>query len=284
MIDLMDYEIIQEQDVNNTAYDSAVIVKDFDPTNFTPPAEGDLLILTSGDINITDNFDTLDLGAEINNIHFEYAELRVVTGKPASTVSVTGLTFGLNDIKRALGAADISNNKVTTRLYFKPEDYENVTILIHKPNGWIACVMNKTLSTGGLSITTTKRATGKMALTFTAFRSIKNKTKPEIDYYFFPNAENGITITAQPENKSVTAGTAASFTVTATGATSYQWQVQTPTDSVFTDISGETTATLSLETTDVTVDANGNRYRCKLSNSSGSRFTVPALLTVSAGV
>ena len=90
MINLMDYELVQLSDINGTVYDSGVIVKDFDPTNFTPPAEGDLLFLSSGDISINDNVDTLDLGADLNSIHFEYAELRVVTGKPAATVTVTG--------------------------------------------------------------------------------------------------------------------------------------------------------------------------------------------------
>lgn len=280
MIDLMDYEIIQESDVNNTGYDSAVIVKDFDPTNFVAPAEGDLLLLTTGDITINDNIETLDLGADLNNIHFEYKELRVVTGKSASTVTLTGATFDAAAIKRSLGAADINGNKVETRLYLKSTDYENITILIHKPNGWIACVMRNTLSTGGLSITTSKKAISKSAITFTAFRSINDKTKPEIDYYFFPNSESGITITEQPASVSVEAGTAAEFSVTATGATGYQWQMQSPTDAVFVDISGETTSTLELSTSDVTLDANGNRYRCKLTNSSGARYTIPAVLTV----
>ena len=39
MINLMDYELVQLSDINGTVYDSGVIVKDFDPTNFTPPAE-----------------------------------------------------------------------------------------------------------------------------------------------------------------------------------------------------------------------------------------------------
>lgn len=280
-VNLMDYEIVQESDINGAVYDSAVIVKDFDPTNFTPPAEGDLLFLSKGDINISDNFDTLDLGAEINGIHFEYAELRVVTGKPAATVTVTGASFGINDVKRALGAADVSSNKITTRLYLKPTDYENMTILMRRPDKtWIACVMNKALSTGGLSITTRKRGIGDNALTFTAFRSINDKTKSEIEYYFFPGSSNDITITAQPESKTVVEGTATSFSVTATGATGYQWQVQTPTDVGFVDISGKTSATLSLETTDVTDEANGNRYRCKLTSATGAAYTVPAMLTV----
>lgn len=284
MIDLMDYEIVQESDVNSTAFDTAVIVKDFDPENFTPPAEGDLLMLTTGDVSINDSFDMLDLGADLNGVHFVYKEFQVVTGKPASTLTLTGASFDITDVKRALAAADIDGNQIKTRLVLKATDFENITVLIHKKSGWIACVMRNTLSTGGLAISTSKRGIGKNALTFTAYRSINDKTKPEIDYYFFSTGNNSVVISEQPENVAVAEGTATSFSVTATGATSYQWQVQTPTDKGFVNISGATSTTLSLAASDVTDEANGNRYRCKLTNSEGSAYTVPAVLTVTDGV
>lgn len=288
VLNLMDFDILQEQDFDAMTFDSGIIVKDFDPTNFVMPSEGDVSLVTSGDININDNVRRVDLGEDVNNIHFVYAELQVVTGKDAATITVTGLKFGAEDIRRALGAADIDSQderKVVTRLYYKDTDFENLAFIMHRVDGGYAiAVMTKALSTGGLSITATKGGKGRMALTFTGFRSIKAKTKGEIEYYISAGSESGITITAQPQNVTVTAGTAAEFSVTATGATSYQWQVQTPTDSVFIDISGETTNELELSTSDVTVDADGNRYRCKLTNSSGSRYTIPATLTVTTGV
>ena len=288
MVDLMDFDVLQEEDFQAMTFDSGIIVKDFDPTNFVMPSEGDVSLVTSGDINVTDNVTRADLGEDVNNIHFVYAELQVVTGKDAATITITGLKFGTEDIRRALGAADIDTQderKVTTRLYYKETDFENLTFIMHKlDGGYVAVVMNKALSTGGLSITATKGGKGRMALTFTGFRSIKDKTKGEIDYYIAAGGENGISITAQPGNVTVTAGTATSFSVTATGATGYQWQVQTPTDVGFVDISGKTSATLSLAAADVTAEADGNRYRCKLSNSSGARYTIPAMLTVTTGV
>ena len=288
MVDLMDFDILQEEDFQAMTFDSGIIVKDFDPTNFVMPSEGDVSLVTSGDINVTDNVTRADLGEDVNNIHFVYAELQVVTGKDAATITITGLKFGTEDIRRALGAADIDTQderKVTTRLYYKETDFENLTFIMHKlDGGYVAVVMNKALSTGGLSITATKGGKGRMALTFTGFRSIKDKTKGEIDYYIAAGGENGISITAQPGNVTVTAGTATEFEVTATGATGYQWQVQTVTDVGFVDISGETSSTLSLAAADVTSEADGNRYRCKLSNSSGARYTIPAMLTVTTGV
>ena len=288
MLNLMDFEIISKADFDSMVFDSGVIVKDLDMSNFTMPGEGDILLVTSGDISVDDNVTRLDLGEDVNGIHFVYAELQVVTGKAAATIAVTSLKFGTDDIKRALGAADIDtvdSRKITTRLYYKDTDFENLGFIMHRVDGgYVVMIMPKALSTGGLAITATKGGKGKQNLTFTGFRSINAKAKGELEYYVITGSQSGIDITAQPANVTVEAGTATSFSVTATGATGYQWQVQTVTDVGFVDISGETSSTLELAAADVTAEADGNRYRCKLSNSSGARYTIPAMLTVTTGV
>ena len=288
MVNLMDFDILQESDFNGMVFDSGILVKDFDPDNYVMPSEGDVSVVTSGDITVNDGVTSVNLGDDVNNIFFNYLELQVVTGKEASTISVTALKFDAEGIRKALGAADIDQSdsrKVTTRLYYKTTDFENLTFLMHKiDGGYVAVVMNKALSTGGLAITTSKGGKGRMSLTFTGYRSINDKSKGEIDYYVSTGTSSGIDITAQPQNVETTAGTAVEFSVTATGATGYQWQVQTPTDTVFVNIEDETTNELELAAADVTVDADGNRYRCKLTSATGTRFTTPAMLTVGTGV
>ena len=286
MINLLDYDILTKNDFESMAYGSAILVKDFDPTTFEPPAEGDTYMVTTGDITINDNFTRVDLGEDVNGIYFAYKELQVITAKEASTVTVTALNFGVEDIRRALGAADVDtqdSNHVTTRLYYKPTDFENIALIFPKVGGgYVALVMSNALSTGGLGITTTKNGKATMSLTFTAYRSIESKTVGEIEYYSYSATTGGdIDITSHPQSVTVEAGTATSFNVAATGTSlSYQWQVMTPSDSVFSDISGKTTSTLALAAGDVTTDADGNRYRCKVSDSNGAVFSKTALLTV----
>lgn len=288
MVNLMDFDILQESDFNAMVFDSGILVKDFDPDNYVMPSEGDVSVVTSGDISVNDAVTSVNLGDDVNNIFFQYLELQVVTGKQAATIGVTALKFDAEGIRKALGAADIDqsdNRKVTTRLYYKESDFENLTFLMHRiDGGYVAVVMNKALSTGGLAITATKGGKGRMALTFTGYRSINDKTKGEIDYYVSTGTSSGIEITEQPQPVEVTAGTAVEFSVTATGATGYQWQMQAVGESVFSDIADEETDTLSIAGTDITTDASGNRYRCKLTSASGTKFTTPALLTVNAGV
>ena len=104
----------------------------------------------------------------------------------------------------------------------------------------------------------------------------------------FPNATRDLTftinpgaaptITAQPASQTVCANAAANFSVTATGATSYQWQVSTPAVPAFTNIPGATAATYAIPT--ATSGMNGNQYRVIVSSQCGTVTSNAATLTV----
>ena len=67
-------------------------------------------------------------------------------------------------------------------------------------------------------------------------------------------------ITAQPQNQTVTVGNNATFSVTATGVSLvYQWQLSTNGGSSYTTISGATSASYTVS--NATSSQNGNRYR-----------------------
>jgi hypothetical protein len=88
-------------------------------------------------------------------------------------------------------------------------------------------------------------------------------------------------ITVQPTPQSATAGTNATFTVTATGTTLiYQWQASTNGGTTWTDISGQTKATLALSAV-VTAD-NGKLVRVNVSNSLNAVTSSAVALTVNA--
>ena len=91
------------------------------------------------------------------------------------------------------------------------------------------------------------------------------------------------TITANPSNSSVCVTGTTTFSITASGATGYQWQVNS--GSGFTNIangapySGATTATLMI--TGATAGLNGYLYRCVASSGACSSTSNSATLTVS---
>jgi len=92
-----------------------------------------------------------------------------------------------------------------------------------------------------------------------------------------------VTVTAQPASTAVCVGSNTSFTAAGSGTgVIYQWQVSTDGGATWTDISGATSATLSIN--NAQTSDNGNRYRVLMSNAT---CTTPAtsdaaLLTVNA--
>lgn len=86
-------------------------------------------------------------------------------------------------------------------------------------------------------------------------------------------------IDINPQDKVVTAGQTASFSVHAIGrpTPTAQWQVSTDGGNNFTDISGATSTTLSFTTT---AAMTGNIYHAVLTNPGGTATSWPAALTV----
>ena len=110
---------------------------------------------------------------------------------------------------------------------------------------------------------------------------------PVENYYNIPAADYTLTlptITTQPQNTTVTAGTKATFQITATGSNlSYQWQYRTSASGAWTDAvaSGNKTATL---TPNAYLSMNGYQYRCKVSNDAGPVYSNIVTLTVKAAM
>ncbi|MBR2831466.1 MAG: immunoglobulin domain-containing protein [Oscillospiraceae bacterium] len=86
-------------------------------------------------------------------------------------------------------------------------------------------------------------------------------------------------ITAQPASQTVTAGETVTFTVTAAGAESYQWQYSKNGGATWANNSatGSNTNTFSFKTT---AAMNGRMYRCVVTNSAGDTTSNAATLTV----
>jgi hypothetical protein len=92
----------------------------------------------------------------------------------------------------------------------------------------------------------------------------------------------GMTVTG-PNDVSVTAGEDAEFTVTVTGGygqRSYQWKQYDAAEGAWFDLEDETGATLTIS--EVTVEQNGAKYVCVVTDGSGSVTSGEAVLAVAA--
>ncbi len=91
-------------------------------------------------------------------------------------------------------------------------------------------------------------------------------------------------VTSNPASLNLCSGSAASFSVTATGtAPTYQWQLSTDGGTTWNNISGATSATYNIAA--VAVTDNNNRYRCVVSGTCAPAATsTAATLLVSASI
>lgn len=91
-------------------------------------------------------------------------------------------------------------------------------------------------------------------------------------------------ITTHPQNVNICAGSSATFSVTATGTgITYQWQVSTDGGTTYSNITGETASSLTINP--VTLGMNNNRYRCVVSGICTPAATSnAAILTTAASI
>lgn len=170
---------------NNMQIQAGLLLNTFDVTNPVEPADADIICATTGDFNITCVPQTSDFFEDVNNAPNNTKEGKHITGWDC------GLTVGCLEItedtlKMALGAADIgADGGVHPRSDYKQTDfapYYWVADMVDE-NKLLAVVMDDTVSTGGVSLTTTKNGKGKLSLTLTPHASAHTPTKVPMGFY-----------------------------------------------------------------------------------------------------
>ena len=92
-----------------------------------------------------------------------------------------------------------------------------------------------------------------------------------------PQGVASIVLTSEPSSSTVLAGVTATFSVGATGVTSWQWEVSTNGGTSFTPVPGATSSSYSLTATSL---LNANEYEAVATNASFSATSYPATLSV----
>lgn len=184
-MNITEWNAISKDDFDSMQFDSGVLVSSFDPATFKKPENKDVLDVTSGNISVTLTPTIVDLSSDVNNIHgLPPKELQLMTGWGSLQLSYTSLDFSASALKRSLAAADVSGNKVTPRMYLKAEDFETIAWVGKLVGGGLAAIVIKnSLSTGGLSITTSKAGKGTHSVTISGFGSIENPSEVPVEFY-----------------------------------------------------------------------------------------------------
>lgn len=185
------FTVIPKATFDGLQLDAGVLLKNFNPTTPSAPADSDIICATTGGIKLNATPEYSDLGEDVDNCPVNMKELKHLDSWECS-MEFTSLDMSPEMIKMALGAADIDGNKVTPRRDLKQTDFGDVWWVGDKANGgFVAVKLLNALSTEGFEIETEKSGKGNTAVTLTGHVSIDAQDVMPMEIYSYDPEEEG---------------------------------------------------------------------------------------------
>ena len=177
------FTVIPQSTFEEMQLDAGVLLKKFTPESPTAPADEDIICATTGGINVSCTPEYTDMGEEVDNCPLNMKELKHLDSWECM-MSFTSLGTSPESIKLALGAADISGNKITPRRNLEQTDFSDIWWVGDRADGgMVAICLKNALSTGGYSIQTTKNGQGQVSVELTGHVSIKSQDTMPMEFY-----------------------------------------------------------------------------------------------------
>ena len=184
----MKYTKIPETTFKNLQLNAGVLLSDFNPEDATVANES-IIGATTGGVNFKATPTFSDYGEDIDNAPRNMKELKKLDYWDVS-MSGTYITVDANAVKSLIGAADVSEDKITPRNDVLLSDFGDVWWVGDysenngKTNGgFVAIHMMNALSTGGFSIKSNDNGKGNFAFTYTAHYSINSQDVVPFEVY-----------------------------------------------------------------------------------------------------
>ena len=172
--------------------DAGVILTDFDPANpYVTPTSDKILATTSGGVNPTCVPTYSDFGEDVDNVPNGMKEFKHLDSWEAK-MSFTSIKFNAANTKWALGAAEtqlLENGvtKITPRRDLSQNDFKDLWWVGDKANGGAYAIkLLNALSTGGLSIQSTKNGKGTNTIEVTGHVSLDAQDVMPMEIYDIP--------------------------------------------------------------------------------------------------
>lgn len=178
----MTFSKVSQETFNELQVDAGVLLKEFD-VDSPELIDDDIICATTGGINPACVPTYSDWGSDIDNCPANTKELKHLDGWTC-TLGFTALNTTPETIKLSLGAADISSGKIMPRGNVSSSDFNDVWWVGDRSDGGLVAIcLKNALSTGGLSLTTTKNGKGQLAVTLTGHYSINDIDTVPMDFY-----------------------------------------------------------------------------------------------------
>lgn len=223
------FTVISEDAFDTIQLDAGVILSHFDPANPVRPRSEDIVFTTSGGINPTCTPSYSDLAEDVDNAPNNMKEYKHLDSWDCA-MAFTSIKFNAENTAYALGASETTNGtnytKVVPRRNLKQSDFKDLWWVGDKANGGAYAIkLCNALSTGGLSIQSTKNGKGTNAMTLTGHFSVDEQDKVPMEFYdiqidsdedIFKVEQNLVSITSDYTDKYITEGSALEINLTAT--------------------------------------------------------------------
>lgn len=166
------------------AIDCGLVLKEFDVTGSAEVQDADIVCATTGDVTATCVPTYSDMGEDVNNCPANMMELMNLDGWECR-VSFTALDITEEMLRMSLGAADVTDGKVTPRKNIDvKKDFGDIWLVFDLLNGGYAAVhLMNALSTAGLSLTLTKAAKGNLQVELMGHVSIDKQDEIPMEFY-----------------------------------------------------------------------------------------------------
>lgn len=183
------FTVIPKDTFSGMQLDAGVLLKTFNPASVEAPQDTDIICATTGGINATCVPTYSDLGEDVDNCPVNMKELKHLDGWECK-MSFTALGTSADNIRLALGAADVATNKITPRRDLKQSDFSDIWWVGDRADGGcVAIQLKNALSTGGFSLQTTKSGKGQISCELTGHVSIDAQDEMPMIFYSIDKQE-----------------------------------------------------------------------------------------------
>lgn len=175
----------------NMQMNAGLLLNTFDISSPKEPTDEQIICETTGDFNITCTPTTEDFFADVNNAPTNTKEGKQITGW-ACGLTVTALSVTKETLALALGASEEEGaNGVRGRTTYKMEDFKSLYWIgdMMDENKLFVVAMDDTVSTGGVTFTSTNKGKGGLALSLTPHASAATPHKVPMAFYILEKVE-----------------------------------------------------------------------------------------------
>lgn len=184
----MKYKKLSETAFQEIQINAGVILSNFTPADATIDT-ADIIGATTGGVSFTAVPEFVDFGEDIDNCPKNMMELKRINSWDIK-LSGTYVTINATSAKTMIGAADVSDTKITPRNDLAVTDFSDLWFVGDYSDkngetngGFIAIHMMNSLSTGGFSIQSSDNAKGQFAFEYTAHYSMDAQTVVPFEVY-----------------------------------------------------------------------------------------------------